>query len=123
MTSETKGVPVAHEVAGILGHGRYLVCRKEVKAFMREPLVTEFRPITSQKRLTLSLDGRLAGLIRGRVVGIVDDIVSTRETMDAMERIARQAGAAGIRKAAILVEGATYDDIEYLGVLPIFKRL
>jgi len=123
MTSETKGIPLVHEIAGILGHSYYLVCRKEVKDFMKDPVVTEYKPITSQKTLKLSLDGRLAVRVRGKTVGIVDDIVSTKETIDALERIARQAGATRIKKAAILVEGFTHDDVEYLGVLPIFKRV
>ncbi|MEM2550364.1 MAG: adenine phosphoribosyltransferase, partial [Nitrososphaerota archaeon] len=34
MTSESKGIPLVHEIAGLLNHRYYIVARKEVKPFM-----------------------------------------------------------------------------------------
>ncbi|MEM1953594.1 MAG: phosphoribosyltransferase family protein [Nitrososphaerota archaeon] len=121
ITSETKGVPLVHEIAKILGHRYYVIARKRVIPYMIDPIVVEYKPITSNVPQTLTLDGRYVPLIRGKKVSIVDDIVSTRETMRALEEIVRRAGGIVYKKAAILVEGRVYDDIEHLGVLPLFR--
>ncbi|MEM0440910.1 MAG: phosphoribosyltransferase family protein [Candidatus Caldarchaeum sp.] len=123
VTSESKGIPLVHEIASLLGHPRYIVCRKERKAFMKDPIAVRFRPITSSKDLELIIDGRYIPYIKGRKVGIVDDIVSTRSTMEAMEKIVKMVGGHVVKKATVLVEGEHYPDVFYLGVLPIFKRL
>ncbi|MEM0445605.1 MAG: adenine phosphoribosyltransferase [Nitrososphaerota archaeon] len=122
VTSESKGIPLVHEIASILKHPRYIVARKEVKPFMVNPIVAECKPVTSKAPIKLSIDGRYVQYLNGRNVGIVDDIVSTRETLDALERLVRLAGGRVHKKAAILLEGGVYDDVVYLGVLPIFKQ-
>jgi len=122
MTSESKGIPLVHELAGLLNHKYYIVARKEVKSFMSNPIVVECKPITSKTTIKLSIDGRYVPRLSGKRVAIVDDIVSTKETITALEGLARKAGAVIYKKVAILVEGATYDDVEYLGILPIFKK-
>ncbi|MEM3488640.1 MAG: adenine phosphoribosyltransferase, partial [Nitrososphaerota archaeon] len=114
MTSESKGIPLVHEIAGLLNHRYYIVARKEVKPFMSNPLVVECKPITSKTTVRLSIDGRYIPRLKDKKVSIVDDIVSTRETMSALEELAKQAGAVIYQKVAILVEGATYTDVEYL---------
>ncbi|MEM4305974.1 MAG: phosphoribosyltransferase family protein [Candidatus Caldarchaeum sp.] len=122
LTSESKGIPLVHEIAMILKHPRYIVCRKERKAFMQNPIAVKYRPITSMKELELVIDGRYVPYIRNRKVGIVDDIVSTRNTMEAMEKIVELAGGTVVKKATVLVEGEHHKDVFYLGVLPIFKK-
>lgn len=122
MTSESKGIPLVHEIAGLLNHSYYIVARKEIKSFMINPLVVECRPITSKSTVKLSIDGRYIPKLKDKKVAIVDDIVSTKETMNAIEELAKKAGAIIYKKVAILVEGGTYDDVEYLGILPIFKK-
>ncbi|MEM4494405.1 MAG: phosphoribosyltransferase family protein [Candidatus Caldarchaeum sp.] len=122
VTSESKGIPLVHEIAATLGHPRYIVCRKERKAFMKDPIVVSYRPITSTKDLELVIDGRYVPYIRGKKVGIVDDIVSTKNTMEAMEKIVNLAGGIVTKKATVLVEGEHHKDVIYLGVLPIFKK-
>jgi len=121
VTSESKGIPLVHEIAKILGHSRYIVARKELKPFMLNPLVTECKPVTSKVPIKLCIDGRYTQYIRDRRVGIVDDIVSTRETLKALEKLVLMAGGKVYKKAAILLEGGIFEDVEYLGVLPIFK--
>lgn len=122
MTSESKGIALVHEISKRLGHESFIVCRKERKPFMHEPITVPFKPITSAKELELCIDGRYREKLRNRKVGIVDDIVSTRQTIDAMETIVKNAGGIPQLKAAILVEGHSYEDIVSLGVLPIFKK-
>jgi adenine phosphoribosyltransferase len=77
--------------------------------------------VTSKDVIRLSIDGRYKKYIEDKDVGIVDDIVSTRETMAALERLVRLAGGRVFKKAAILLEGAVFEDVDYLGILPIFK--
>uniref|UniRef100_A0A7C5LGP6 Adenine phosphoribosyltransferase n=1 Tax=Caldiarchaeum subterraneum TaxID=311458 RepID=A0A7C5LGP6_CALS0 len=121
VTSESKGIPLVHEIASILKHPRYIVCRKERKAFMKDPIAVKYKPITSSKELELVIDGRYVTYIKGKRVGIVDDIVSTKNTMEAMEKIVQMAGGIVTKKATVLVEGEHHKDVIYLGVLPIFK--
>jgi len=122
MTSESKGIPLVHEIAGALGHKRYIVCRKERKPFMENPLAVKFKPITATKELELVIDGRYVELMRGKKIGIVDDIVSTRQTIEAMEKLAKMAGGEVVKKVAVLIEGEHHPDVIHLGVLPIFKK-
>jgi len=122
VTSESKGIALVHEIASRLGHSRYVVCRKEKKPFMLNPIAVNFQPITASAPLELVMDGRYVEYLKGKKVGIVDDIVSTKQTLEAMESLVRMAGGNVVRKAAILVEGSERDDVAHLGVLPIFKR-
>jgi adenine phosphoribosyltransferase len=122
ITSESKGIALAHEIAGELGQDNFVVCRKEVKPSMVNPLVVKYRPITSPKDLQLCLDSKFAKMLDGKRVGLVDDIVSTRATIDAMEKLVMMAGGRVVKRAAILVEGAPQADILHVGILPIFKK-
>lgn len=123
MTTESKGIALVHELANMLNHKFYVVCRKEIKPFMRDPIFVSYKPITSSKELVLCIDGRYKEKIAGKRVGIIDDIVSTGETLSAMERIVTRAGGTVEKKVAILLEGSKRDDVVYLGILPIFKRM
>ena len=122
MTSESKGIALVHELAKNLGHDHYIVCRKERKSYMLDPISVSFKPITSAKKLELFIDGRYRKWLEGKKVGIVDDIVSTRQTIDGMEKLATEAGGKVVKKAAILVEGSPQKDIFSLGILPVFKK-
>lgn len=100
----------------------YIVARKSVKPYMAEPLVDEVVSITTQKAQTLCLDGKDALAVKGRRVAIVDDVISTGESLSAIERLLEKAGAEIVAKAAILAEGeaAGRGDIIFLEELPLF---
>lgn len=121
ITTETKGIPLAHAIATYLGLKPYVVCRKEVRPFMLSPLVVRYKPITAKTEQELFIDGRDSKKLAGRKVGIVDDIVSTGETIQAMAELVRRAGGVVFGKAALLLEGDEREDVEHLGILPIFK--
>ncbi|MDR7415552.1 MAG: phosphoribosyltransferase family protein [Armatimonadota bacterium] len=121
VTTETKGIPLAHAIATYLGLRPYVVCRKEIRPFMLSPLVVRYKPITAKTEQELYLDGRDALKLAGRRVGIVDDIVSTGETVRAMEELVAQAGGEVVKRAALLLEGYDRDDIFHMGILPVFK--
>lgn len=121
VTTETKGIPLAHAIATNLGLKPYVVCRKEIRPFMLSPLVVRYKPITAKTEQELYMDGRDAMKVKGRKVGIVDDIVSTGETLQAMGDLVEKAGGQVVARAAILLEGEDIPDIHHLGILPIFK--
>lgn len=124
MTAEAKGIPLVHEIARLLGHKSYIVARKSVKPYMDEPLVDEVESITTQKKQTLCLDGNDADAIRGKRVAIIDDVISTGESISAVERLIERAGGTVVARAAILAEGdaAKREDILFLEELPLFPH-
>ncbi len=122
VTTETKGIPLAHAIATYLGLKPYVVCRKGIKPFMLSPLVVRYKPITARTEEELYLDGRDAMKLKGKRVGIIDDIISTGETLQAMVDLVRQAGGEVVAKATLLLEGEDREGVQHLGILPIFKR-
>jgi len=123
VTTETKGIPLAHAIATYLGLKPYVVCRKEIRPFMLSPLVVRYKPITAKTAQELFMDGRDADKVKGKRVGIIDDIVSTGETLQAMADLVQQAGGEVVTKAALVLEGDERDDVHHLGILPIFKLM
>lgn len=121
VTTETKGIPLAHAIATYLSLKPYVVCRKEIRPFMLSPLVVRYKPITAKTEQELFMDGRDANKVKGKRVGIVDDIVSTGETLQAMGDLVKQAGGEVVAKAALLLEGEEWKDVEHVGILPVFK--
>ena len=122
MTAEAKGIPLVNEVCRILGHPRYIVARKSVKSYMDDPLEIEVESITTQRVQRLYLDKNDTEMIRGKRVALLDDVISSGESLKALEKLALKAGAVVAAKAAILAEGdaAERDDIIYLEKLPLF---
>lgn len=122
MTAEAKGIPLVNEVCKVLGHSRYIVARKSVKSYMDEPLEIEVESITTQKVQRLYLDKNDSDRIKGKRVALLDDVISSGESLKAMEELAVKAGADVVAKAAILAEGdaADREDIIYLEKLPLF---
>lgn len=122
LTAEAKGIPLIHAMAKEFGHSRYFVARKSVKPYMHSPLVTDVYSITTQKKQQLVLDGKDAADIAGKRVILIDDVVSTGDSLTALTQLAQEAGATVITSAALLAEGdaSKRDDIVYLERLPLF---
>ena len=122
ITAEAKGIPLAHEMARQLGEKKHFVARKNIKVYMVDPISVEVRSITTQKQQTLYIDGADAELMKGKKVLIVDDVISTGESLAAVEKLVTEAGGIVCGKAAILAEGdaARRDDIVFLEELPLF---
>lgn len=122
MTAETKGIPLAHAMARILGMKQYVVARKSQKAYMRNPIIVEDESITTAGKQLLMLSDTDAALIAGKRVLLIDDVISTGGSMKALSELAEKAGANVCGKAAILAEGEAKDrtDILYLEPLPLF---
>ena len=122
ITAEAKGIPLVYEMARQLGDERYLIARKAVKLYMKEPHTVEVRSITTAKKQTLFIDKSDADYMRGKRVVIVDDVISTGESLFAVEKLVKESGGTVAGRMAILAEGdAKYrDDILYLEELPLF---
>lgn len=123
MTAEAKGIPLAQEMSRILGLEHYIIARKSKKAYMHDPLQVSVSSITTHQKQELFLDKPDVARIKdGRVV-LIDDVISSGESLEGLELLAQKAGAQIIGKAAILAEGdaAKRDDIIYLEALPLFN--
>lgn len=124
ITAESKGIPLICEMARIAGEKRYILARKAPKLYMRNLFKCEVRSITTDHVQTLYLDGGDAEFMRGKRVLIVDDVISTGESLRALEELVHQAGGNIVGRMAILAEGeaAGRDDIIYLEKLPLFDK-
>lgn len=122
ITAEAKGIPLAYEMAAMLGNERHVVARKAPKLYMRNVLETRVKSISTAKEQTLCIDGEDAARLKGKRVLIVDDVISTGESLEAVEQLVKEAGGTIAGRMAILAEGDAQerDDIIYLEKLPLF---
>ena len=119
---EAKAIPLAYEMARQSGENRYFVARKKAKAYMQGVFSVEVQSITTAGTQTLVIDEADAAEIRGKRVIILDDVISTGESLRAMEILCEKAGAEVVGKMAVLAEGdaAKREDIIVLAPLPLF---
>ena len=118
---EAKAIPLAHEMARQSGKP-YYICRKGAKLYMKEPVCVYVRSITTDKVQTLYLDSLEGEKLTGKRVIILDDVISTGESLLAVEKLLEQFNTNIVAMAAILAEGdaAKRDDIIFLEELPLF---
>lgn len=122
LTAESKGLQLTHVIARELGHQFYAVARKSQKLYMQDGLdVTINSSITTGKEQHLYLSKFDADLLKGKKVGIIDDVVSTGNSLVGLEKIVELAGGTIQKKAFVLAEGpaAERDDIVFLDVIPL----
>lgn len=122
ITAEAKGIPLAHEMARLAGNQKYFIARKKAKAYMTGVFEVKVHSITTEGEQSLFLDKADAELIKGSKILIVDDVISTGESLRAVENLVKAAGGNIVGKMTILAEGdaQTRDDILYLEKLPLF---
>ena len=122
ITAEAKGIPLIHEMARQHGDKKYFLARKGVKLYMTDVFESSVDSITTAKKQTLYLDTADAEMMRGRKILIVDDVISTGESLHAIENLVEQAGGEICGRMAILAEGDAQErgDIIYLEKLPLF---
>ena len=120
---EAKAIPLAYEMARQSGENRYFVARKKAKAYMQGVFEVEVQSITTAGTQTLVIDQADADAICGKRVIIVDDVISTGESLRAVEKLVRKAGGQVVARMAILAEGdaAKREDITVLAPLPLFN--
>ena len=123
ITAEAKGIPLAHEMARQAGDKKYILARKGPKLYMRDIFSVTVNSITTAKEQKLYLDGADAALMKGKKILAVDDVISTGESLRALEALVEKAGGEICGRMAILAEGDAQDreDLIYLEKLPLFK--
>lgn len=123
VTAEAKGIPLCYEMAR-QGCKNYVVARKGIKVYMRNPIEVNVKSITTENEQKLYLGEGDANFIRGKRVLIVDDVVSTGQSLEAIEELVTKAGGNIVGKAAVLAEGDARGrkDIIYLEELPLFFK-
>ena len=122
ISAEAKGIPLVHEMARLAGNQKYFLARKAAKLYMTGVFEVTVRSITTAKEQKLYLDTADAELMRGKKILIVDDVISTGESLRAIEQLVEKAGGNICGRMAILAEGdaAARDDLLYLEKLPLF---
>lgn len=124
LTAEAKGITLAHEISKLMGHEHFVVARKSVKTYMKNVIQEDVNSITTQGTQKLYLADTETIKLKGKKVCIIDDVISTGESLIAIESLAKQAGGIVVSKAAMLAEGdaADRDDIIFLQKLPLFNK-
>ena len=122
ITAEAKGIPLVHEMARQNGDKKYMLARKGPKLYMTGVFDVAVHSITTAKEQHLYLDTADAALMAGKRILIVDDVISTGESLSALEALVEKAGGNIVGRMAILAEGDAQnrEDIPYLEKLPLF---
>ncbi len=123
ITAESKGIPLAHEISKMSGK-KYIVARKKPKLYMDNLVTVEVESITTQGMQSLCIGGDDAAQMKGKRVLIVDDVISTGESLEAIIALVKTAEGNIVGKMAVLAEGDATDreDITYLSPLPLFDK-
>ena len=123
ITAEAKGIPLAHEMARQTGAQKYFLARKAPKLYMTGVFESTVKSITTAKEQTLYLDVADAELMKGKKILIVDDVISTGESLKALEVLVEKAGGIIAGRMAVLAEGDAQnrEDLIYLEKLPLFN--
>ncbi len=122
LTAECKSIPLIYEMARQSGDDNYVIARKGTKVYMENVVSAEVKSITTAHPQVLNLGDDSAKALKGKRVLIVDDVISTGESLKCLEILAEKCGANIVGKMAILAEGeaAEREDIIYLEKLPLF---
>ncbi len=124
ITAESKGIPLVYEMTKQAGLNKYLLARKSAKLYMKDVVNVEVQSITTARLQSLFIDRDDAEYMNGKRVLIVDDVISTGESVKAVEKLVQESGGIVAGRMAILAEGDANkrDDIIYLEHLPLFDK-
>lgn len=122
-TPEAKSIPLAYELSRQSGKP-YVVARKGTKVYMKDPISVDVTSITTKHQQRLYFGQDEVKLMVGKRVLIIDDVISTGESLEAMRALVKRAGGIITDSCAILAEGdaAKRDDIVFLEPLPLFFK-
>ncbi len=123
ITAESKGIPLAYEMAKQAGGKDYIVARKAPKLYMTDVISTRVNSITTAHIQTLCMGNRDVDVLTGKKVLIVDDVISTGESLKSLEKLLEQVDCEIVGKATVLAEGSASErnDIIFLEKLPVFN--
>lgn len=122
ITAESKGIPLAYEMARESGKP-YIVARKGPKLYMQDIITVNVDSITTDHMQSLCLGRQEREIMNGKRILIVDDVISTGESLMALEKLVDAVGGNIVAREAVLAEGeaTTRDDIIFLEELPVFN--
>ena len=123
VTAEAKSIPLIYEMAKVMKMPRYVIARKSVKGYMRNPIITTVNSITNMgKEQILVVDEHDAAFIKGKKVAVIDDVISTGSSLEPIDKLVKESGGEVVARAAVLAEGDAADrtDIIYLEKIPLF---
>ena len=123
ITAESKGIPLLYEMARQINAENYILARKGPKLYMQDIVYTKVNSITTVNQQMLCISGKDAEAMKGKRVLIVDDVISTGESLEALVQLVSEAGGNIVGKMAVLAEGDAIgrEDITYLAPLPLFN--
>lgn len=123
LTPEAKSIPLAYEMSRQSGK-KYFVVRKKAKLYMKDPVTVNVRSITTDSEQVLILDSLEGEQMRGKRVVVLDDVISTGESLKAVEALCEKFDINVVAKAAVLAEGdaAQRDDIVFLAEIPLIEK-
>lgn len=123
ITAESKGIPLAYEMAKQAGNTDYVVARKAPKLYMTDVVSTTVDSITTDHTQSLCLGKTEIDMMKGKRVLIVDDVISTGGSLASLEKLVKLVGGNIAGRMTILAEGETVtrDDIIFLQELPVFN--
>jgi adenine phosphoribosyltransferase len=122
LTAESKGLQLAHVVARELKHDYYAVARKSKKLYMQDGIHIAYgSSITTGSNQEFYLSKHDVDLLKGKKVAIVDDVISTGESVSGLEHLATLAGGIVTKKLFVLAEGdaKNRNDVEFLASIPL----
>lgn len=120
---EAKAIPLLYEMARQSAAEKYFLARKKAKAYMQGVFEVKVQSITTAGEQTLVIDTEEAKQMEGKRMLLLDDVISTGESMRALETLVERAGGIVAGRMAVLAEGdaAKRDDIITLAPLPLFN--
>lgn len=123
ISAEAKGIPLCYEMAR-QSCKEYVIARKSVKLYMKDVIEVNCKSITTSKTQTLYLSGDSSDKLKDKRVLIVDDVISTGDSIKSLETLVEKSGGTVVGKAAVLAEGNAKDrdDIIFLEPLPVFPK-
>ena len=123
ITAECKSIPLIYEMARQTGQNDYVIARKGPKVYMEDLITTDVDSSTTAHTQSLCIGKSEVELMKGKNVLIVDDVISTGESLAAIEELVVKAGGNVVGRMAILAEGdaAQREDIIFLEPLPWFN--
>lgn len=120
---EAKAIPLLYEMARQSGAETYFLVRKKAKAYMQGVFEVKVQSITTAGEQTLVIDAADAAKIKGKKMLIIDDVISTGESLRAMETLVEQAGGIVAGRMAVLAEGAAAQREDIVTLAPLLSLI
>ena len=118
-SAETKGTPLAYEISRQSGKS-CIIAHKSVKLYMNDTYEVAVKSIMTEKKKKFYLAREDAEAMKGKRILIVDNVISTVDSVKDLEAIVESAGGIPAANVAVFAEGEPdrSKDIVFLELLP-----